>query len=157
MVITGSNSRTLHTEVATVLRGRSIHVELLPLSFLEYLQFRNIPFSAYGQYPSRAKAAFQEYITQGGYPETLGLSLAKARQLLQEYFNKVLYRDIIEQQQSANFAYLRYLFHRIAANTGKTMALSKIFLELKSRGYAVSKNSLYQWPIWQKRFTFLSV
>ena len=144
VVITGSNSRTLHTEVASVLRGRGLPVELLPLSFAEFLQFRDIAFADYGHAASQVKAAFQEYLINGGYPESLEVGAAKARQLLQEYFNTVLYRDVIEQQQAANFSYLRYLFHRIAANTGKNTALSKIFLELKSRGYAVSKNSIYQ-------------
>lgn len=143
VIITGSNSRTLHTEVASVLRGRGLAIELLPLSFAEYLGFRNIEFGAYGQQATLTKAAFQDYLTNGGYPETLGMPPQLTRQLLQEYFNTVLYRDIIDQQQPANYSYLRYLFHRMAGNTGKTIALSKVFLELKSRGYAVSKNSLY--------------
>lgn len=143
VIITGSNSRTLHTEVASVLRGRGLAVELLPLSFAEYIGFRDIAFGAYGQQATRSKAAFQDYLTLGGYPETVGRPPQVSRQLLQEYFNTVLYRDIIDQQQPANYSYLRYLFHRMAGNTGKTLALSKVFLELKSRGYAVSKNSLY--------------
>lgn len=143
VVITGSNSRILHTEVASVLRGRGLPVELLPLSFEEYLRFRKIDFGAYGKQATLSQAAFNDYLTQGGYPEMLGLPFSAARPLLQEYFNTVLYRDIIDQQNPANYSYLRYLFHRMAGNTGKTIALSKVFLELKSRGYSVSKNSLY--------------
>jgi predicted AAA+ superfamily ATPase len=143
IIITGSNSRTLHTEVASVLRGRGLPVELLTLSFSEYLQFKGIEFEAYGPQAAVVRAAFNDYIIGGGYPETVGLAPHTASQLLQEYFNTVLYRDIIELHQPANYSYLRYLFHRIAANTGKTIAVSKIFQELKSRGYAVSRESLY--------------
>lgn len=143
IILTGSNSRTLHTEVSSVLRGRGIAVELLPLSFSEYLAFRGINYSAYGDPAVQTRTAFNDFVMQGGYPETVALPIPTGRQLLQEYFNTVMYRDIIDQQRPANYSYLRYLFHRIAGNTGKTTALSKIFNELKSQGYAVSKNSIY--------------
>jgi predicted AAA+ superfamily ATPase len=64
--------------------------------------------------------------------------------LLQEYFNAVMYRDIIDQQQPTHYSYLRYLFHRLADNTGKTAGLKKIFNELKINGYAISQGTLYE-------------
>lgn len=144
VIITGSNSKTLHTEVASVLRGRGLPLELLPLSFAEYLQFRNIPFKAHGTEKAVVLAAFNDYLFWGGFPEVALCSQEDRRPLLQEYFNTVLYRDIIDQQQLTNYSYLRYLFHRIASNTGKNLALRKIFMEMKSRGYSVSQGSIYQ-------------
>ena len=144
VIITGSNSKTLHTEVAGVLRGRGLPTELLPLSFSEYLDWEGIEYSAYGSRKVQTLAAFSKYLYQGGYPETIGRDEKMNFMLLQEYFNTVMYRDIIEQQQPANYRYLRYLFHRIADNTGKPVGLSKIYNELKSRGYAVSRNSIYE-------------
>ncbi|MEO6133478.1 MAG: ATP-binding protein, partial [Saprospiraceae bacterium] len=144
VILTGSNSRTLHTEVANILRGRSLAVELLPLSFAEYLQFRHIPFSYYGTESIQSRAAFHDYLMLGGYPETAGMEINYSRNLLQEYFNTAIYRDILDQAQPASYSYLRYVFHRLAANTGKTTSISKVYNELKSQGYAVSKNSLYE-------------
>ena len=144
VVITGSNSKMLHTEVSSVLRGRGLPLELLPLSFAEYLTFRNITFKAHGVGKSQVMAAFNDYLLWGGFPEIALADPVDQRPLLQEYFNTLLYRDVIDLQQPANYSYLRYLFHRIAGNTGKTIALRKIYLELKSRGYAVSQGSLYQ-------------
>jgi predicted AAA+ superfamily ATPase len=144
VVITGSNGRLLHTEVSSVLRGRSLAVELLPLSFSEYLRFKKISFSEYGTQAVQSKAAFHEYLMDGGYPETIDMEPQVRRRVLQEYFNTVMYRDILDQAQPASYSYLRYLFHRLAANTGKTTAIAKIFNELKSQGYSLSKNSLYQ-------------
>ena len=144
VIITGSNSRTLHTEVAGVLRGRGLPVELLPLSFSEYLKWKNIDWNQSGQSKSRIMAAFQKYLMCGGYPESVLGAEDQNLQLLQEYFNAVLYRDIIDLQQPANYSYQRYLFHRIADNTGKPAGLRKIYHELKSRGYAISQGSLYQ-------------
>lgn len=144
VIITGSNSRTLHTDVSGVLRGRGIAIELLPLSFSEYLVFKNIEYAAHGPDAAGTRAAFDEYLTHGGFPETVDMESSMRRQVLQEYFNAMLYRDIIDQHPSANTVYLRYLYHRIADHTGKPLSLAKIFRELKSQGYAVSKNSLYE-------------
>ncbi|MHC1778294.1 MAG: ATP-binding protein [Lentimicrobium sp.] len=143
IIITGSNGRTLHADVASVLRGRGLPFEVLPLSFAEYLRFRNIEFDEYGIQKSVVLATFNEYLLWGGYPEIVLPGYANKRDVLQEYFNTVLYRDILEQKQGAG-SYLRYLFHRIAGNTGKNLSLRKIYQELKSRGYAVSQESIYQ-------------
>lgn len=144
VIITGSNSKLLHTEVAGVLRGRGLPTELLPLSFAEYLKWKNISFGEFGSNKIKVISAFDKYLFQGGYPETV-LGCEKTNEkLLQEYFNAVLFRDIIDQNQPANYRYLRYLFHRIADNTGKPTGLHKIFRELKSRGYAISQNKLYE-------------
>src|SRR5258707_527040 len=61
VIITGSNSKTLHTEVASVLRGRGLPLELWPLSFAENLQFRNIPFKAHGTEKAVVLAACNDY------------------------------------------------------------------------------------------------
>jgi len=66
VIITGSNSRTLHTEVAGVLRGRGLPVELLPLSFAEYLQWKGLPFAGAEAGKSMVMAAFQQYLRNGG-------------------------------------------------------------------------------------------
>lgn len=143
IVITGSNSKTLHTQVAPVMRGRGLPLELLPLSFTEYLSWKNLTFTEHGIGRSKVIAAFQEYLMTGGYPEVVQVPEAQQQRLLHEYFNAVMFRDVLDQQQPANYAYLRYLLHRIASNTGKTSSLRKIYQELKSRGYAVSQGSIY--------------
>ncbi len=142
IILTGSNSSTLHTNVLSVLRGRGLPYELLPLSFNEYLRFRNIAYEEFGPQKSVVMAAFNEYMFWGGYPELVFSDVKNKRSILQEYFNTVLFRDVLEQK-AGNSSYVRYLFHRIAANTGKNISLRKIFLELKSRGFQVSLGSIY--------------
>jgi hypothetical protein len=66
--ISGSNSRLLSRDIATALRGRTLSFELLPLSFAEYLQFRQIDASDTWstRNASIIQRAFNEYITWGG-------------------------------------------------------------------------------------------
>lgn len=144
VMITGSNSKLLHTEVAGVLSGRGLPTELLPLSFSEYLDWQGIAFVEFRSQHNPLMVAFKNYLMQGGYPETVSEKLPNPGRLLQEYFNAVLFRDIIYMTQPANYAYLRYLYHRIDANTGKPTSLTKVHRELKSRGYAVGKDKFFE-------------
>lgn len=141
---TGSNSSVLHTEIKSVMRGRSIAVELLPLSFREYLDFRNIEPASHGDGKSRTIAAFLEYLTNGGYPETVNLpSMSIRTSYLQEYYNSMLLRDIIEYNQLSNYSYLRNLYRQAATTIGKTVSIRRLYNHLKAHQYSVGINSVY--------------
>ncbi|MDR7129045.1 putative AAA+ superfamily ATPase [Algoriphagus sp. 4150] len=142
---TGSNSRLLHTEVNTVLRGRSIAVELLPLSFAEYCRFQLHQPVLYGSEKSLTEVFFQKYLRQGGYPEVIGLEDEVLRTAyLQEYYNTMLLRDIVEYHHLSNFQYLRPLFRLAATSIGQPVSIRRFFNHLKSMGYTVGLNSLYE-------------
>ncbi len=140
--ITGSNSRMLSSDIASSLRGRNINIELFPLSFREYLRFKNINEDIH--LPS-GKAiiinSMRDYITNGGFPEVIKTNFAQ--KILQDYFYVMLYRDMIERYNISNVAALKYFLNRIVLNTGKSNSIHKIYNELKSAGFRISKDSLY--------------
>ena len=71
--ITGYSSKLLSSEIATALRGRTITYELFPFSFSEYLRFRKIGVNIHSSKSvSYITNAFDDYITHGGFPETVG-------------------------------------------------------------------------------------
>lgn len=142
VVITGSNSKTIYTEVASVLRGRGMAVELLPLSFAEFLKFKNIEYADFGPQKAVILNALKNYMFWGGFPEIVLSDILNQRAILQEYFNTVIFRDIIGARGTSN-TYIRYILHRIANNTGKTISLRKIYNELKYKGYAISQETIY--------------
>ena len=142
---TGSNSSVLHTELKSVLRGRSIAIELLPLSFKEYCEFRNVKPSAYGSGKSITIALFHQYLIHGGYPETINLpSQQISLAYLQEYYNAMLLRDIVEYNQISNYTYLRSLYRQAASTIGKTISNRRLYNQLKSQQYSVGVNSVYE-------------
>lgn len=142
---TGSNSRLLHTEVNTVLRGRSIALELLPLSFQEFCRFYDHQPVVYGPEKSITEAYFKKYLFQGGYPELTRLTEPSLHiAYLQEYYNTMLLRDIIEYHQLSNFQYLRSLFRLVAGSVGQPVSVRRYFNQLKSMGYSVGLNTLYE-------------
>jgi uncharacterized protein len=142
---TGSNSSVLHTEIKSVMRGRSVAVELLPLAFREYCDFIDLKPSAYGAGKSKTVAVFQQYLFRGGYPETVNLTTdAIHTAYLQEYYNSMLLRDIIEYNQLSNYSYLRNLYRQAAATIGKTVSIRRLHNHLKVHHYSVGINAVYE-------------
>ena len=142
---TGSNSSVLHTEIKSVMRGRSIAIELLPLSLKEYCDFAEIKPVLFGSEKGKTIAAFQKYIERGGYPETVNLpDKALFTSYLQEYYNSMLLRDIIEYNQLSNYTYLRSLYRIAAASISKTISIRRLYNHLKSQQYSVGINSVYE-------------
>ncbi len=142
--ISGSNSSFLARDIATSLRGRTLTYEVFPFSFSEYVRFselENNPFIP------RNKAilinSFKEYLQKGGFPETIKKDDRVARDILRNYFYVMLYKDLIERYNISSPLILKYLIEKLAANVTSSFAVNKIFNELKSQGYALSKNTLY--------------
>jgi len=141
---TGSNSSVLHTEIKSVLRGRSIAIELLPLSFKEYCEFSGLKPSEHGTGKNKTIALFYQYLEQGGYPETINLPTKLIHTAyLQEYYNAMLLRDIIEYNQLTNYTYLRSLYRQAASTIGKTISNRRLYNQMKAQQYSVGVNSVY--------------
>jgi hypothetical protein len=146
VVLTGSNSRLLSREIATSLRGRGISFEILPLSFSEYLSFLDLPKDPPVSSKDRALVgrAFEEYCLWGGYPELVGMEQRFKAQVLQEYFNVMFYRDLVERYNVSDPALFKYLLKRLISSFTKDFSVNKLYNDLKSRGFSVGKDSLYR-------------
>jgi uncharacterized protein len=91
MIITGSNSNLLSSELATHLTGRHVPVYIFTFSFSEYLATFENELTA-----PETKEKFNDWLINGGYPEPLmkGLNI---RQYLQVLFDSILYKDIVKR------------------------------------------------------------
>ena len=144
--LTGSNSRLLSKEIATALRGRGISFEILPLSFAEYLRFQDLP--AQPPVSSRDNAivgrAFEQYCLWGGYPELVTVDERFKAQVLQEHFNVMFYRDLVERYRTSDPVVMKYLLKRLIGSFTKEFSVHKLYNDLKSRGFSIGKDSLYR-------------
>ncbi|MDO5580931.1 MAG: ATP-binding protein [Planctomycetia bacterium] len=147
IVLTGSSSKLLGTEIATSLRGRTYVCEMFPLSFSEYLIAANIFSQIPDQFGSAVEAklrnALEKYFASGGFPETIGLSVFERQILLQGYVDSVLFRDVVERYRIKNITALRYLIQEILHSPGQKFSVNKFYNSLKSLGIECDKNSLY--------------
>jgi len=142
--ITGSNSKLLSSEIATSLRGRTLSYEVYPLSFSEYLSFKNITVDLYSSKSiAHIKNAQEKFLKNGGFPETLFLEEQHRNQTLQEYFNVLLYKDLAERYKITNTVALKFFLKRIIASSTKQISINKIYNELKLSGIKIGKNTLY--------------
>jgi len=142
--ITGSNSKLLSSEIATSLRGRTLSFEVFPLSFKEYLLFKDIEIDLYSSKSlAHIKNAQESFLKNGSFPEILFLDEIYANQTLQEYFNVLLYKDLAERYNISNTIALKFFLKRIIASSTKQISINKIYNELKSSGLKIGKNTLY--------------
>lgn len=144
--ITGSNAKLLSKEIATSLRGRPITYEVYPLSFKE---FATILAPKVGIHTTSDKATlthlFDQFLYQGGFPELVKKDDELREKILQEYFNVMLLRDLIERYDITQSAILKYFCKRVVGNTAGEFSVNKIYNELKSQGYQVGKDTLYSY------------
>ena len=144
--LTGSNAKLLSREIATSLRGRSLNFEILSLSFREYLAFQDIPSDDLISSRNRAKVnnAFDQYCLWGGFPELIPFDDRIKLQVLQEYFNVMLYRDLVERYEIRDVSILKFLLKRLIGSFTKEFSINKLYNDLKSRGFSIGKDTLYQ-------------
>lgn len=144
--VTGSNERFLSREIATSLRGRSLSFEIMPLSFKEFLDFKGIDSTDIHstRSSSHIRSAFEEYLVWGGYPELVDMDIQFRLQILQEYFNVMIYRDLVERYGIKDVSIVKYLMKRLIGSFTKEFSVNKLFNEVKSKGISISKDLVYR-------------
>jgi len=144
--VTGSNSKLLSTEIATSLRGRTISYKVYPLNFAEFLRFKQIEINLYDtQKLSAVIKAQMDYIMKGAFPELIFLNDDLRHRALQSYFDTMVLRDIIERYSIGDAQTLKYFIKKMFSSIGSTLSINKIYNDIKSMGYKVSNNYLYNY------------
>lgn len=142
--ITGSNARFLSSDIATSLRGRTISYEVFPLSFREYLSFKGIAIDLHSsQSIAHINHHLSDYLVHGGFPEVIDFDEGMRNRVLQEYFTVMIYRDLLERYEIRNIPALRFFLKRIIASATKQVSVNNIYNDLKSSGFKIGKNQLY--------------
>ncbi|PWU13621.1 MAG: ATPase [Verrucomicrobia bacterium] len=144
--LTGSSSRLLSREIATGLRGRCLSYEIFPLSFPEYLAFRGLRHEPYSTSSDAVMAAaLDDYLQTGGMPEVVLAEEALRPRMLREYTDLVFYRDLLERHRLSNPEVLRELMRYCLAAPACLFNPHRLYLDLRSRGLAVGKDTLYRY------------
>ncbi len=123
IIVSGSSSKIIRKEIATLLTGRHVSIKIFPLSFIEFLRFKGIDINKEKIYSTQKQAIIKsllhEYIQFGALPE---ISLKSAYQikieLLRAYYDDILYKDIIDkyniQEKNVIENFVRFLFINIS-------------------------------------------
>lgn len=101
VIITGSNAKLLSSELASHLTGRANEINLYPLSFDEYCAIKGVDCEKKTtKAVAMRRAAFDDYVNEGGFPELLNISNKHA--YINTLVNNILRRDI-EQRYSITY------------------------------------------------------
>jgi uncharacterized protein len=146
--ITGSSAALLSREIATALRGRAWEATLFPFSFSEALRHRAEPrpqdlLAMSSTARTRIERSFLEWLKVGGFPEAQGLEAGPRGQLLRDYVDVALLRDVIERHDVSNVAGLRWLVRHLLGNAGGLFSAEKFHGALRSQGLAISKDTIH--------------
>ena len=139
VVVTGSNSEILSSDLGTMLSGRYVEVFIQGLSYPEFLEFHGLV---------DGEAAMNKYINYGGLPGLRPFVLDNPETVndyLQGVYNTILVKDIIRRKNIRNVPFLENLILFIADNIGKPMSATSIQNYMASNESEVSKNLILKY------------
>lgn len=160
MVITGSNAKLLSSEMATLLTGRYIQIEMLPFSLSEYFEWNHKNLS---DFQAEDIALASDYLHHGGYPETV-----TARSLTQSYlstlFDSIVWKDIAKRHNVRNVEDLNNLAMYLVSNfcnpfsaneLAEELGLSSVATTKKFMGYLREPYLLYYLPRYNNKLKLM--
>ncbi len=147
--VSGSSAQLLSQEVATSLRGRGWRVLMHPFGFDEALRHAGTeipdqPDAAPRQQRRMLDAEFNKWLAVGGFPEAQGLDPTTRGQLLRDYVDVAILRDVVERHDVRNIAGLRSLVRHLLGNAGSLFSVEKFHRALKSQGIAIARDTVHQ-------------
>lgn len=134
LFISGSNSKMLSGELATLLSGRYVRFEIFPFCFQEFLGITG---------KEKTKQSFVDYMSSGGMPE---LFLLPDNELKRNYMSAlkdtVLLRDIIQRHAVKDPRLLEDLFVYLVNNASNLLSVRNISNFFKSGGRKTSYDTI---------------
>ena len=130
LIITGSSSKLLSSEIASVLTGRTLSVFVFPLDFREFLRFMGIELKEKYQAAAKKdaiKSFLMEYMSLGAFPGIAkkGEEFTK-KALLKEYFDGFIFRDVVKRYKIRDVDMLRNLAELCINNTSSLISASRM-------------------------------
>lgn len=125
LFVTGSNSKLLSGELATLLSGRYVEFEVLPFGLREMAMARESEVN---------REFFIDYLKTGGLPEILTLHDEEVRRhYVEDLINTIILRDIAMRSQINDIALLKEVFSFLSVNIGSYTSIGNIVKYFKSR------------------------
>lgn len=137
LIITGSNANMLSREMATVLTGRYLQIEMLPFSLDETMRWKNISPDREEQV-AQAIVLADDYMRNGGYPETIpARSITKS--YLSTLFDSILLKDVAQRHNVRNTTDLYNLATYLLSNFCNPISANELAGELGLSSVATTK------------------
>lgn len=136
LYITGSNAYFMSGELATLLSGRYVEIQMLPLSFKEYV-------SAYSE-KSDLPTLYRQYIENSSFPYVieLGEDKEQIRTYLSGIYNTVILKDVVSRKNISDVSVLESIVKFMFDNIGNITTPKKISDTMTSKGRKISNHTV---------------
>jgi hypothetical protein len=144
--VTGSSSKLLSEEYSTLLSGRHVALEVFPLSFKEFLNFKNVYIKNRVDLVKeefKIKKSLKEYLNYGGFPKVVLTEKKEKKEILQNYFNDILIKDVQKRYNIRDVGKLEELAKYYLSNVSTLQSYNKIKNFLKTSLDTVERFSKY--------------
>jgi predicted AAA+ superfamily ATPase len=144
IIITGSSSELLSSEIATALAGRNLSYTVYPFSFSEMLKSRGIVADinsiGFSSKKGTILKALDEFLEYGSFPEVVfSTNTARKMDLLSSYFDAIFFRDIIKRYNLRETGALNIFLKIIVSNYSTYFSSTKAQNYFNSMGFEISR------------------
>ena len=131
IIVSGSSSFEMKSKFKDSLVGRTVNFEIYPLSFREFLLFRNIPFVPAERYTEKKtaelKSLFTEFAMYGGYPKiVLTPEVSMKERYLQQIIDTYIRKDIRDLAEIKDVNKFNRLLEILASQSGNLLNVSEL-------------------------------
>lgn len=134
LFISGSNSKMLSSELATLLSGRYVEFHIFPYSYMEYLQVTR---------EEKARSTYLSYLKGGGLPELYNLTdMESQKQYVASVKDTILLRDIVQRKLIRDVRLLDDLFIYLVNNASNLFSIQNVMNFFKSKNRKVSYDTV---------------
>ena len=139
LFLTGSNSKLLSGELATLLSGRYVSFRIAPFSFSEVIKLKNIEDKAL------MEDAFNDYLLWGGMPQRFEFkTLEGTKTYLSDVFDAIVLKDIVKRNSVKNVNLFQRVMEYLVTNPSQTFSPNNMMNEFAKENIPISSKTVYE-------------
>ena len=139
LFITGSNSKLLSGEFATLLSGRYVSFKLAPFSFKEVLILKDIKSR------NEMEDIFNDYLLWGGMPQRFEFKTFEGmKNYLRDVFDAIVLKDIVKRNSIKNVNLFQRVMEYLVTNPSQTFSPTNMINEFEKERIPVSSKTIYE-------------
>lgn len=138
--ITGSNSRLLSGDLATLLSGRYVSFRIFPFRLREVCELKGVPRDRI------TDELVMDYVTWGGMPQRFQFHTeSETKIFLTDLYHSIVLRDIIQRSKIKEIDSLNRVLEYMVTNTAQTFSAASVSKYFESVGRRISTETLYSY------------
>ncbi len=145
-VVSGSSAKLMSEELATLLAGRDVAIEVFPLDFKEYLDFKEIEWKREKRIINKKDIiiSLREFLEFGGFPEIVETeNTTKKKEILRRYYDTILIKDVQKRYGIRDVKYLEFLANYYLSNISALISFNRLSKIIRIPVKTVERYSKY--------------